>query len=616
MKKALSLVLAAVMAFSLVACGGSSSSTASAGSTGSASGSTTSNVTVQIGPNPESIDPALNSTIDGGNMLITAFEGLLIVDENNQVQPGQAESWEVSEDGLTWTFHLREGLKWSDGTDLDATDFVYTYKRVADPDTAAPYSQTAVSMIAGYDEAMNGNPDALQVEAPDANTFVVHLSYPCTYFDKLAAFATLSPVQQETIEANGDAWATAPETYVSNGPYYMTEWTVGQQIVFSKNPYYKGGWDTSKIVSETITFLLMEDSTAAYTAYTTGQAQLIKDVPTEEIPSLTKAEDGGEFYVDPVMGTYYLTMNDSIEPFNDVNVRKALSLAIDRDYIANTLMQATYSPAYKLTGPGITDADGSAYMDKSSSEWIPEDYETAKTMAQEALAEAGYPNGEGFPTITYSTNDAGYHKALAEYLQQCYKEVLGINLEIEIVEWSSFTPMRRAGDYEMARNGWSFDYNDPSSMLELFMTGNANNDGQYSNPEFDAMMENTKIADKEQRFENLHAAEEIVMADYSMIPVAYYNDFWLQSPDLQGTWHSPYGYWYLQYAYIGEPAEDTGADSTSVTSTAAESTASEAASSEAAESVASEAASSEAAESAVSETASSEAAASDSASAA
>ena len=217
MKKALSLVLAAVMAFSLVACGGSSSSAAG---TGSASGSATaSNVTVQIGPNPESIDPALNSTIDGGNMLITAFEGLLIVDENNQVQPGQAESWEVSEDGLTWTFHLREGLKWSDGTDLDATDFVYTYKRVADPDTAAPYSQTAVGMIAGYDEAMNGNPDALQVEAPDANTFIVHLSYPCTYFDKLAAFATLSPVQQETIEANGDAWATAPETYISNGPY-------------------------------------------------------------------------------------------------------------------------------------------------------------------------------------------------------------------------------------------------------------------------------------------------------------------------------------------------------------------------------------------------------------
>ena len=229
--------------------------------------------------------------------------------------------------------------------------------------------------------------------------------------------------------------------------------------------------------------------------------------------------------------------------------------------------------------------DGSAYMDKSSGEWIPEDYETAKAMAQQALADAGYPNGEGFPTITYSTNDSGYHKAVAEYLQQCYKEVLGINLEIEIVEWSSFTPMRRAGDYEMARNGWSFDYNDPSSMLELFMTGNANNDDQYSNPEFDAMMENTKIADKEQRFANLHAAEELLMSEYAMIPIAHNSDFWLQSTDLQGTWHSPYGYWYLQYAYIGEPSEGTVAESESVAdSTVAESTASEAASSEAAES--------------------------------
>ena len=168
----------------------------------------------------------------------------------------------------------------------------------------------------------------------------------------------------------------------------------------------------------------------------------------------------------------------------DVNVRKALSLAIDREYVANTLMQGTYSPAYKLTGPGITDADGSSYMDNSDYDVIPTDYEEAKKQAQEALAEAGYPNGEGFPTITYSTNDSGYHKAVAEYLQQCYKDVLGINLEVEVVEWSSFTPQRRAGDYQMARNGWVFDYNDPSSMLELFMTGNGNNDGKYSNAEY------------------------------------------------------------------------------------------------------------------------------------
>ena len=533
MKKMLALVLALCLALSLAACGGSSAK----------------GVTVQIGPNPETIDPALNSAIDGANMLITFFEPLLIVDENNQIQPGQAESYDVSDDGLTWTFHLRDGLKWSDGTDLTAEDFVYTFKRVASPDTAAPYADTAVGMIKGFDTAMKGE-DTLAVSAPDAKTFVVELSYPCSYFDKLAAFATLSPVQKATIEANGDSWATTPKSYVCNGPYMIDQWTVGEKIVAKKNPNYKGGWDTSKIVSPTITFLLMEDSTAAYTAYQSGQAQLVKDVPTEEIPSLKKAEDGGDFYVDPIMGTYYLSMQTQKEPFNDVNVRKALSLAIDRNYVANQLMQGTYSPAYTLTGPGITDADGSAYMDKSSTEYLPSDYETSKKMAQEALAAAGYPGGEGFPAITYSTNDAGYHKVVAEYLQQCYQEVLGITLNVEVVEWSSFTPQRRAGDYEMSRNGWVFDYNDPSSMLELFVTGNGNNDGKYSNAAYDSLIKGSQIADKTLRFEKLHEAENVAMADYAMIPVAFYNDFWLQSPTLKGSWHSPYGYWYLQYAYV------------------------------------------------------------------
>ena len=549
MKKMLALVLAAAMAFSMVACGGNSTGAAASGS---ADATGTKNITVQLGPNPETLDPALNNAVDGGNMLLTAFEGLLIIDENNEVKPGQAESYEVSNDGLTWTFHLREGLKWSDGTDLDATDFVYSYKRMADPATAAPYSATTVGMIAGYDEAMAGNPDALQVEAPDANTFVVHLAYPCTYFDKLAAFPSLSPVQQETVEANGDAWATDPATYVSNGPFRMTEWTVGQQIVFTKNPNYKGGWDTSKIVSDSITFLLMEDSTAAYTVFQTGQASLVRDVPTEEIPALTGTP---EFKVDPIMSTSYLHMNLEKEPFNDVNVRKALSLAIDREFVAGTVQQGTYKPGYHLNGPGITDADGKTpFQDNANATYLPTDYEESKKMAQEALAAAGYPNGEGFPVITYTTNDSGYNKAVAEYLQQCYKEVLGITMEIEIVEWSSFTPLRRSGDFEMARGGWVFDYNDPSNILELFTSENGNNDGRYKNPTYDELMNSTQIADKDKRYEILHQAEDLIMSEYAMIPVAHNNDYWLQSTDLQGVWHSPYGFWYLQYAYVGEPA--------------------------------------------------------------
>ena len=558
--------MAGALAVSLAACG-SSASTGAANATGEAADAAeagSNGFTVQLGPNPETLDPALNAAVDGGNTLITIEEPLLIIDENNEVKPGQAESYEVSDDGLTWTFHMRDGLKWSDGSDLTAADFEYSFKRLASPDTAAPYAETVVGMIDGYQDAI-GNPDAdgntttdpdwdaLNVHASeDGKTLTVQLSYPCSYFDKLASFVATSPVQQATVEANGDAWCTEPDTYVCNGPYMITEWTPSERIVLSKNPYYVGGWDSSKIVSDTITLLLLEDSSASYAAYNSGEAQLVKDVPTDEIPSLTRAEDGGDFYLDEIMGTYYISLNDQEEPFTDVRVRKALSLAIDRDYVANTIMQGIYTPATALVGPGIVDENG-YFMDNANGgePYISDDYEANLEEAKSLLAEAGYPDGEGFPTITYSANDSGYHIPVAEYLQQAWGE-LGITMNIDKVEWSSFIPMRRAGDYDISRNGWSMDYNDPSNMLELFTTNNGNNDGKYANPEFDQVIEDSRVADKTTHFEKLHEAEDILMNDAACIPVAYYNDFWLQSPSLKGTWHSPYGYWYLQYGYIEE----------------------------------------------------------------
>ena len=566
MRNIAAAAMAGALAVSLAACG-SSASTGAANATGEAAdaaeaGST--GFTVQLGPNPETLDPALNAAVDGGNTLITIEEPLLIIDENNEVQPGQAESYEVSDDGLTWTFHMRDGLKWSDGSDLTAADFEYSFKRLANPDTAAPYAETVVGMIDGYQDAI-GNPDAdgntttdpdwdaLNVHASeDGKTLTVQLSYPCSYFDKLASFVATSPVQQATVEANGDSWCTEPDTYVCNGPYMITEWTPSERIVLSKNPYYVGGWDSSKIVSDTITLLLLEDSSASYAAYNSGEAQLVKDVPTDEIPSLTRAEDGGDFYLDEIMGTYYISLNDQEEPFTDVRVRKALSLAIDRDYVANTIMQGIYTPAAALVGPGIVDENG-YFMDNANGgePYISDDYEANLEEAKSLLAEAGYPDGEGFPTITYSANDSGYHIPVAEYLQQAWGE-LGITMNIDKVEWSSFIPMRRAGDYDISRNGWSMDYNDPSNMLELFTTNNGNNDGKYANPEFDQVIEDSRVADKTTHFEKLHEAEDILMNDAACIPVAYYNDFWLQSPSLKGTWHSPYGYWYLQYGYIEE----------------------------------------------------------------
>ena len=550
-------------ALGLAACGGSKSgSTATSGSTAgsTAGGTNTAGFTVQYGSNPETLDPALNSAIDGANTIITIFEPLLLINENNEVVGGQAESWETSEDGLTWTFTMRDGLKWSDGTDLNAKDFEYSFKRMVDPNTAAPYAETCLGMIDGFEEAAGfpdadgnptaePNPDALNVKASDdGKTLTIVLSYPCSYFDKMAAFATMSPVQQATVEANGDAWCTSPDTFVSNGPYMITDWTPSERIVLTKNPNYVGGWDNSKIVSDTITLLLLEDSSASYAAYNSGEAVLVKDVPTDEIPSLTKAEDGGDFYVDTILGTYYVSLNLQRDAFKDAKVRKALSLAIDRDYVANTIMQGTYSAADSIVGPGIVDESG-YFHDNGNAPYISADYEANLAEAKKLLEEAGYPNGEGYPTIEYSTNDAGYHVPLAEYLQQAWGD-LGITLTINKMEWSSFTPARRAGEYDVARNGWVMDYNDPSNMLDLFCSGNGNNDGKYSNPDFDAAIDASRVADSAEHFAQLHKAEDILMEDMGCLPIAYYNDYWLQSPTLKGTWHSPYGYWYLQYGYI------------------------------------------------------------------
>ena len=557
-KRILPLLLTAAMVAGLAGCGSSAAKETTAASDNNQTtaesteaGSTTGEkiLKVQVGPDPETVDPALNSAVDGGNMILHAFEGLLTLDENGQLKEGQAESWETSEDGLTWTFHLRDGLKWSDGTDLTAEDFVYSWQRVCDPNVAAPYAETVLGMVKGYDEAVAGDITKLDVQAPDEKTVVVNLAHPCSYFGELAAFATLNPVQKATVEANGDAWATSADTYISNGPFMMTEWVPGSHITFSKNPNY---WNAEAIKLDKLEFELIEDSNAAYSAYTSGEVDMIKDVPTEEIPSL---QGNKEFHVDPIIGTYYVSLNLQKEYFQDARVRKALSLAIDRNYVANTLMQGTYSPASAIVGPGWLDTDGSSFAENANggTPYIDNDnFDANLEEAKKLLEEAGYPNGEGFPQIEYTTNDAGYHKVVAEYLQQAWAAI-GIDLKVNIVEWASFTPMRRNGEFDVARNGWVGDYTDPSNILELFCTTNGNNDGKYTNADFDAAIEDSRVTtDAATRSADLHKAEDLLMEDAGCIPIAYYNDFWLQSSKITGSWHSANGYWYFMYADITE----------------------------------------------------------------
>lgn len=548
--KKLALVLAAAMLSTsvLAGCGGGSEKQESTQAGTEAAGNN--HLTVQIGPDPETIDPALNSAIDGANLILYGFETLLMFDQENNIVPGQAESFEISEDGLTYTFHLRDGLKWSDGTPLTAEDFVYTYKRLADPLTAAPYGYDMLCMVKGYEEAAAGNVDALAVSAPDEKTFVVELAVPCVYFDKISAFAVMSPVQKATIEANGDAWAVDPATYIGNGPYKIREWVPGSYILYEKNEYY---WNKDAITFDTIKFALMEDPNASYSAYKTGEIQMIKDVPSEEVPSLRENED---FFIAPIMGTYYVNFNIKREPFNDPKVRAALSLAIDRKYLAETVTQGVYSPATNFVGPGVSDAEpGSSFEEvtvknNGGNFFQVDNYEADLAKAKELLAEAGYPDGQGFPTVEYMTNDIKYHKPIAEYLQSAWKE-LGVNMDIKIVEWSTFTPTRRNGDFDIARNGWVYDYDDPSNMLNLLETNNGNNDGKYSNPEYDKVIDDARsTSDKVKHYELLHEAENIMLNDYAVAPVAYENDFWLQTTKLKGTWHSPYGYWYFMYGTL------------------------------------------------------------------
>ena len=517
-------------------------------------------LTIEMGPEVESIDPALNTTNDGANYLTYLFDNLLRTDKDGKVVPSLAQKYEVSDDGLTWTFHLRDGLKWSDGSDFTANDFVYSWQRMVDPDIAAPYAETVLGMVEGYDEAIgkpdkNGNqtttPDItkLRVEAPDDKTFVVHMSHPTPYFDKLATFAALSPVKKDVVEAKPDGWTLDPKTYISTGPFKLAEWKSGSYLMLEKNENY---WNKDAVKLDGIKCLLMQDQNAAFSAYESGDALMIKDIPTQEITTLQKRPD---YRLDPQIGTYFIDLNNTLDEFKDAKVRQALSLALDRKYISETITAGTYTPAKGFVPAGVVDWDASAWEDHITDPSVyinVDDYQGNLAKAKELLKEAGHENGAGLPTIVYSTNDQSYHKKIAEYLQQVWGE-LGVKVEVNIVEWKSFTPQRRSGNYQAARDGWVMDYNDPSNILQLTSTGNGNNSSKYSNPEYDALLEKAaNEADPQTRFGYFHQAEEMLMRDMGVTPLLYYNEMYLQSDKIKDSYHTTDGIWHFEYADIAE----------------------------------------------------------------
>lgn len=507
-------------------------------------------IVVNIGSQPETLDPQMNSASDGSNYIKHLFEGLMRYEwDGSGIGLGAAESYEESEDGLVWTFKIRDDAKWSDGQDLTAEDFVYTMKRLVDPKTAAPYAGDMGKYLLNGLEIVNGEKevDELGVKALDAKTLELTLAAPCGWFLEIMAFPTYYPVRKDLIDQYGDTWMTKPETLIGNGAFVMQSWTMDEEIVMVPNDKF---YDVDKVTVGKLVFKLITDPNSKLAAIRSGEIMYCDDYPPEELEAV-KAE--GLYGILPQLGTYYVNINNQKAPFDDVNVRKAFALAIDTKYIAETVMQGTFATATNFVGPGFLDREGNdfyvegAAIDRS-------DYEANKEAAKAALAEAGYPNGEGFPIVEYMTNVSGYHLTVAEALTGMWKDVLGVTVEIAQMEWNVFLDARRQGQHSLARDGWVADYGDPSNLLDLMTSYSGNNSTFYNNPEYDKMMKEVSAStDTAWRFETMKAAEKLAIGEeFACIPVAYYATQFLKSPKLENVVMYPTGEKLFYTATIAE----------------------------------------------------------------
>lgn len=534
------------------------------------------NLNVCIASEPQTIDPALNSAVDGAIMTNHMFEGLMKwvdsgvgvegVDTCNlaELAPGQAVSYEkdVHDDGtVTYTFKMRDGIKWSDGKDVTAGDFVYSWQRLATPATAADYCYM-IDMVQGYAEINGGtptgekdadgndvmefaDPSTLGVSAPDDKTFVVELTYDCPYFLEVCAFPATYPVREDVVTANPDEWTFKPETYLTNGAYKMTQWEHNAQIVMEKCDQY---YDYENLGPDTITFKLMDNANAMLTAFDAGDLDFIEDVPVDEIPTLLGS---GRLNITPYIGAYYVCYNVTAEPFTDWRVRKAFTLAIDAQYIVDNITQTGQVPASGFVPSGVADAEaGSDFRAVGGDYWTPAtdaaQYEKNCEEARQLLADAGYPNGEGFPTVTYLYNTSDNHMKIGEALQQQWQTALNVQVKLENQDWNVFLETRKQGDYQVARNGWIADYNDPISFLDMWLTGGGNNDAQYSNADYDAAIAEAKgSSDPKVRMDAMHRAEDqIIGEDWALGPIYFYTQKYMLADDVQGLFYTPLGYFF------------------------------------------------------------------------
>ena len=628
MKKILALVLALAMVLSLAAC--SSTPAESAAPTDApaesaeapaesadapADNAEPSVINVCLASEPDTIDPALNSAVDGATLTAHLFSGLAkwAQDENGNLEIVADAATELpegvtNEDGtVTYTYTLRDGMTWSDGQPVTAGDFAFAWKRAASPALAADYGYM-FEVVDGYadvwatDDAGNYvNPDAeLNVVALDDKTLQVTLSNAVAYWNELLAFPAYFPVREDVV-AN-EAWATDPSTYVCNGPYTMAAWDHNSVISLQKNPNY---YDADAITMDTINFYLSDDANNMLSNFENRSWQLIDDVPTNEIASL-KEEYPDEFVVAGQIGTYYVcwNINEEILPASSTltgadaekakeEIRNAIGLLLDRNYIVEEIGQAGQVPASSFVAMGMTDADGSQFYQNAghndafdgyydvSKDSFESNFNTAVEILKKYYTfDEATQQFTDFPTLTYLYNTGESHKAIGEYLQSALAAV-GITMNLENQEWATFLNTRKNGDYSIARNGWLADYNDPICFLDMWTTASGNNDVQFGKganadvaiynldltpygydvnvtngtwaQTYDVLISSIKsCTDSANRYAMMHIAEDMLMQTGCIVPLYFYTDIYMLDSNVHGFYSNPLGYKYFMYCTIEE----------------------------------------------------------------
>lgn len=462
---------------------------------------------------------------------LSALDELLVYDENGEIEYRGATSYETNEDGTVWTFHLREDAKWSDGSPVTAEDYRNTIERSLDPASGNGYAND-LFFIENAEAIYNGDAEmgTLGVETPDDNTLIFHLSTPCVYFLDLLRLPVYTPSCHTYATAVGDGWDTNPETSVSNGPFCLKEYVSGQYFVLERNPYY---WNQDAINLDEITYKFFDSQQAMQAAYETGEIDV---APGLLSTVMTEYEGQDDLLLTDAIATRYIYMNLSVEPLQDVRVRKALNLGLDRETLCKMIGEDTI-PTYHLVA--------SAMMNKATGESFTEEaeqpFEENIKEAQELLKEAGYPNGEGFPELTYNYPALEMDADTAQALQQQWKENLGITIRLNAQELQVNYSERRAGNFELCRMNWTADFSDPYTYLSMLLSNSTYNCSGIQDEYYDGLITQSDTeTDVAARSELLHQAEQYAVGEqYYIIPLYNMKNVNLVNPEIEGIRQNP-----------------------------------------------------------------------------